>query len=520
MKKWAVAIPAAFLGYFFFYPLVTVLWTSLSGADTSIGDVLGNAGLRSVAWFTFWQAGLSTILTLAAALPAAYVVARYDFPGRGMFRAGVLVPFMLPTIVVAAAFVALWGPGGAVGFRIDNTVWAILVAHVFFNFAVVVRTVGTLWQHIDPRLEEAATMLGASRREAFRRVTLPLLRPAVAAAAAIVFLFSFTSFGIVLVLGGPTTATLEVEIYRQATALLNFEVAAVLAIVQLIGVVSILALYARFQDAAAHSLTLVPPRKPRPGPERRAVMVVVSASSAFLLAPLAVLVARSLQNSALGWRSLGGSTLTVSPISAVGNSLRFAAVATAIAMVVGLAAAATIAYRKTRSSRWFDALLMLPLGTSAVTLGFGFLVALDAPIDLRSWWMLVPIAHALVAIPFVVRLVAPVVRSIPPRLREAAAMLGASPAQIWRRVDVPIASPAALAAAGFAFAVSMGEFGATAFTARPDAPTVPVAIFRLLARPGAIPFGQAMALSVMLMVITAAIVGGLDRARFGQLGRF
>ena len=520
MRKWAFVLPATFLGYFFLYPLLTVLWTSLSGGDTSLGDVLGDSGLRSVAWFTFWQAALSTAITMLAALPAAYVVARYDFPGRSLFRAGVLVPFMLPTLVVATAFMALWGPGGALGLRLDNTVWAILVAHVFFNFAVVVRTVGSLWQHLDPRLEEAAATLGASRWESFRRVTLPLLRPALAAAAAIVFLFSFTSFGIVLVLGGARTATLEVEIFRQATALLNFEVAAVLAIVQLIGVAAVLSIYSRFQDAKGTTLAIVPPRRPRPGRERRLVLIVIGLSSAFLLAPLAVLVGRSFENSAVGWSSFGESALNIAPVTAVGNSLRFAAAATAIAMIVGLAAAVTIAYRRSRSSQWFDALLMLPLGTSAVTLGFGFLLTLDEPVNIQSWWLLVPIAHALVAIPFVVRLVVPVVRSISPRLREAAAMLGSSPGQVWRRVDAPIASPAALAAAGFAFAISLGEFGATAFTARPDTPTVPIAIFRLLGRPGAVPFGQAMALSVTLMAITTLIVIGLDRARFGQMGRF
>ena len=82
--------------------------------------------------------------------------------------------------------------------------------------------------------------------------------------------------------------------------------------------------------------------------------------------------------------------------------------------------------------------------------------------------MLVPIAQALVAIPFVVRAVVPVLRAIDPRLREAAAMLGASPARVWREVDLPIVARAALVAAGFAFAISLGEFGATLFIVRPD----------------------------------------------------
>ena len=80
----------------------------------------------------------------------------------------------------------------------------------------------------------------------------------------------------------------------------------------------------------------------------------------------------------------------------------------------------------------------------------------------------------LIAIPFVVRIMTPVLRAIDPRLREAAAMLGASPARVWREVDLPIVARAALVAAGFAFAISLGEFGATLFIVRPDAPTLPV----------------------------------------------
>ena len=173
-----------------------------------------------MAWFTLWQAVVSTILTLAVGLPAAYAVARYEFPGRRLFRAFVTVPFVLPTVVVATAFLALLGPGGPLAFlHWRPGVAPMLIAHVFFNVAVVVRTVGGFWANLDPRRVEAARMLGASRRRAFVHVTLPLLAPSIIAAASIVFLFTFTSFGVALLLAGPAHATLEVEIYRQAVDL-------------------------------------------------------------------------------------------------------------------------------------------------------------------------------------------------------------------------------------------------------------------------------------------------------------
>jgi thiamine transport system permease protein len=182
-------------------------------------------------------------------------------------------------------------------------------------------------------------------------------------------------------------------------------------------------------------------------------------------------------------------------------------------------AAAVIAYRRDWLAHGFDALLTLPLGTSAVIVGFGFLLALgNLPIDLRVSPILIPIAHTLVALPFVIRATTPVMRSVDHRLREAATVLGAAPQTVWRKVDLPIVGRAALIGAGFAFAVSLGEFGATLFIVRPATPTMPVAIYRLLGQPGALAFGQAMAMATLLMLLTAAAVLMLDRIRQTEAG--
>jgi thiamine transport system permease protein len=187
-----------------------------------------------------------------------------------------------------------------------------------------------------------------------------------------------------------------------------------------------------------------------------------------------------------------------------------------IASGIGMLAAVVIVRARGRSGRVFDSVLMLPLGTSAVTIGFGFLVALDEPFDLRASLLLIPVAHALVAIPFVVRSTVPVMESIQHRLREAAAVLGASPRRVWREVDLPLVARALAVAAMFAFAISVGEFGATSFIARPATATIPVAIFRLLSRPGT--FGEAMALSVVLMSITAVAALGIEAIRGNRSG--
>ncbi|GGN12344.1 iron ABC transporter permease [Streptomyces fuscichromogenes] len=532
-----MALPVAFFAVFFAWPVAAIVARGLKVDGVwrfgRIADVVAQSDIRHVLWFTTWQALASTALTLLAALPAAYVFARLDFPGKQVLRAVVTVPFVLPTVVVGTAFLALVGRGGLLdelwGVRLDTTVWAILLAHVFFNYAVVVRTVGGLWAQLDPRQEEAARMLGASAFGSWRKVTLPALAPAVAAAALMVFLFTFTSFGVVQILGGPTFATLEVEIYRQTSEIFDLSTAAVLTIVQFAAVGSILAVHAWTVRRRESALRLVDPsvtaRRPR-GTGQWALLAGVLASIAVLLVlPLAVLVRRSLDGGFGYYRALGdadGGTFLVAPIESVVNSLEYAAAATAFAVLIGGLAAAALARRDAgRLVRGFDALLMLPLGVSAVTVGFGFLIALDRPpLDLRQSWILVPLAQALVGVPFVVRTMLPVLRAVDERLREAAAVLGAAPWRVWREVDLPLVRRALLIAAGFAFAVSLGEFGATVFIARPDNPTLPVAVARLLSRPGDLNYGQAMALSTILMLVCAGALLLLERLRTDRTGEF
>ncbi len=521
-----ITVPLAFLAVFFVYPVVTIvgrgLWPDGSLDLDPLAEVFTDPSTRGVVGFTIWQAALSTVLTLAIGIPGACALARFRFPGAGLARSLVVVPFVLPTVVVGSAFLAI---------GVEPSLGAILLAHVFFNYAVVVRTVGGLWAHLDPRQEEAARVLGASRLRAFTSVTLPALRPALFAAAAIVFLFTFTSFGVVLVLGGPTNATLETEIYLQTAQQLDLQTAAALSIVQLVAVLALLVVTERLAGRRGIALTLrgvgTTARRLRTAGERAFVGTNLAVALVLLGAPIAVLVARSFETpGGVGldsYRALGelqaDSVLFVPPEEAILNSLLYATVAMVLALVVGGLAAFAIV--RTRRAGAIDAALTVPLGVSAVTVGFGFLIALDEPpLDLRTEWILVPIAQALVAIPFVVRLTTPVLRAIDPRLREAAATLGASPRQVWREIDLPIGSRALAVAGGFAFAIALGEFGATVFLARPDRPTLPVVIYRLLGQPGATTFGAAMAASTVLLVLAAVALVTVERARVADTGVF
>ncbi|MFC6303227.1 ABC transporter permease [Oerskovia jenensis] len=535
----AAGLPLLFLGVFFAWPVATLIargFVTDGSLDLSgFAEVFSEPRTWRIIGLTLWQGVLGTVLSVLLGVPGAYVLYRCRFRGRTFLRAFVTVPFVLPTVVVGVAFRSLLVEGGLLGFlRLDGTFGAIVLALVFFNYSVVVRTVGGLWEHLDPRAEEAARALGASPWRAFRSVTLPSLAPAIASAASIVFLFCATAFGVVLVLGGIQYGTIETEIWIQTTQFLDLRTAAVLSVVQLVVVVIALSVANRTRSRRDRALNLSAATSAARPLRLRADAVPLVVTAVVVLGlialPLVNLLVRSFQTPA-GWSlanyanlgTTGGrNALTVTVWEAAANSLRTAAVATLIAVVIGGLVALVVSRRpRSRTGRRaigaLDSVFMLPLGVSAVTVGFGFLITLDKPlgldVDLRTSGLLVPIAQAVVAIPLVVRTVLPVLRAIDPRLREAAATLGASPARVFAAVDGPIAARSLGLAVGFAFAVSLGEFGATSFLARPDTATLPVVIFRLIGRPGAENYGMALAASVVLAVLTATVMMVAERLR-------
>ena len=545
-------IPILFLLVFFFYPL---------GATFNlVFQEIFQKGLSVIKWarimrplgFTFYQAFLSTILTLCLGLPAAYVFGRFTFPGKTLLRVLATIPFILPTVVVAASFNALLGPRGwmnlflmnlfdlsAPPINVLNSLFAILIAHLFYNTTIVLRMVGSALEQLDPRLEEAARSLGASPFRAFWEVTLSLIKTPVLAAALLVFLFDFTSFGVILLLGGPGFATLEVEIYTQALYMLNLPLSGVLSIIQMICTLVITIVYTQLNRRInvglnprlkGENLRLVKTRL-----QRLMVIVILVTLVSLLVLPLTALAARSFTRleANRGDRSevqtgftlayyqelfinRQGSLFYVPPIKAALNSLIYALETVLFSVLLGLLAAYALS-KKNRFNRILDPLLMLPLGTSAVTLGLGFIIVFTKPpLDVRSFPLIIPFAHSLVALPFVVRTLQPAIMSIPRSLQQAASVLGASPWKVWREIDFPIIFKAGVVAAIFSFTISLGEFGATSFLTRPEAPTLPVAIYRFLSQPGGLNYGQAMAMATLLMFVCGLSIYLLEKYNQGD----
>ncbi|MCG2784438.1 MAG: iron ABC transporter permease [Anaerolineae bacterium] len=555
-------LPALFfLGIFFFLPLARILTLSLDS-----GFILSPGGsfyprLVSVLGFTFYQALASTLLTLAFGLPLAFLFARYDFPLKNLLRTLTAIPFMLPTVVVAAGFNALLGPRGWLNILLTEsglpaiafigTFGAILIAHIFYNTTIVIRLVGDAWSSLDSRLSDSANVLGANSWQTLWRVTLPLLRPSILAASLLVFLFDFTSYGVILLLGGVKYATLEVEIYIQAISFLNLPAAALLSVIQLLCTLGLSALYSRYVTRVTSqvkpSSQPAARRKPKTLTQHILIVSLSILCFAFFALPLASLPLRSVtrleasspERNEVKSRNQSpmtniftldyygelfinrrGSLFYVPPVQAALNSLAYAGLTVLLSLALGFPAASALLHSG-RLARWIDPLIMLPLGASAVTLGLGFIVTFNqnlptfqsSTFNLLTSPFLIPLAHTTIALPFVIRNLQAALSTIPERTREAARVLGATPWQVWQRVDWPIIRRATLSAGALAFTVSLGEFGAASLLARPEYPTLPTAIYRFLSQPGALNYGQAMAMATLLMLLTGVGIFAIERLR-------
>ncbi len=540
-------VPLVFLGVFYVYPLLSILDVSLRPAGvldlSAFVRLLTSDYYSGTLLFTVYQAALSTAFTLLLATPCAFVFARYRFRGKTLLLSLATLPFVLPTVVVALAFATLLGSDGLLNdlmktlfsleyepIQLERTLAMIIIAHVFYNFAVALRIMTSYWSSVGLGIEEAARCLGADELALWRDVRLPMLRPALLSAGALVFIFTFTSFGVILILGGIRFATLEVQIYYQAVNMFNLPLAAALSLVQIFSMLAMMVVYTATQKklhlAPVSSKTAA--KRAKAPLERLGLSLCVALIAILLFAPLVALILRSMlaagQLDLANYASLAqksrGSLLFIAPLESVFNSLRFALMAMTMALILGLIASYMIK-RRGRLSRLLDPLFMLPLATSAVTLGFGFIIALDEPpLNLRASWLIIPISHTLIALPFVIRSVLPSLRSIPPSLREAAQTLGASPIDALLTIDLPLLGRGIAVGATFAFTVSMGEFGASLFVAQRESVTIPVVIYRLLGDPGMTSYRQALAMSVLLMLVCAAGFLLIERLRIAGVGEF
>ncbi|SIR60023.1 ABC transporter permease [Natronorubrum thiooxidans] len=493
--------------------------------------------------FTAYQAALSTVASVALGLPAAYVLANYEFYGRRTLRSLTILPFVLPGIMVAVGFYAMFGRGGTlnsilgvVGFGpfafIETYPLAIVIlAHAFYNAPLVARLTVAAWESVDVRTVETARSLGASKRRAFRDVVVPQLAPAVLTGALLTFIFTFMTFPIVLALGGLQLATVEVWIYDRIQRL-EYAEAATLAILETILSLGLTYAYLRYESAQAgfSQAASRPAREPlypdfrtALSPRRLAIFAYGIIALVVFVGPMVSLVIGSvtdgsgltLRNYAfLLERQLEGASFQTLPLPAIRNSLLFGAATLVIAVPMGVVLS-VLTVRAGRSGTVIDTLGMLPLAVSGVVFGIGLLQGLVFGISLPGGWRLqvtgaiaIVIAHAVAAYPFVTRNVSPLLANLDPAMVESARALGASRLRALLDIELPLVANGIVAGAAFAFAISIGEFSSTVILASgSESYTMPVAVERYLGRRS----GPAIAMGTLLLIVTAASFVVIDR---------
>ncbi len=498
--------------------------------------------------FTAYQAALSTLVSVVVGIPLAYLLARYEFPGRQTIRSLTILPFVLPSIMVAVGFFATFGANGTLNAALGTvglgpldllpSLEAIVVAHAFYNAPLVARITTAAWESVDASAVETARSLGASPFRAFRDVVWPQVYPAVLMSAALTFVFTFGTFPIVLALGGFELATVEVFVY-QLIRDLNYAEGAALALVEL--AISLSLLYAYLRYEAAHTVQsggarpqerrpLWPPSRslrdllPRVGLAAYAVVALV-----LFAAPIASMVYASVSGPSgltldhyrfLVERQTTGASFQVRPWPAVRNSLLFGVAALAVALPMGVVVS-VLTTRDYRGRKLVDTVAMAPLSVSGIIVGLGLLRGLVFGVEIGGWRIAVGgalaivAAHAVAGYPFVVRIVAPGLESLDRRLVESARALGAPRARALLDIELPLVWPAVVAGAAFAFALSVGEFSATAVLASGTGQyTMPIAIERFIGRR----LGPATAMGVVLLVVTSVSFLLIDRLGGDRVG--
>ncbi len=531
-----------------FFTLSSAFVTEQGFTFSRIAGVFTDPYTQRIMLFTLLQATLSTLASLLVALPGAYLIATYSFRGKRLILALSAIPFVIPSILVVLGFVIFFGNNGFLN-RILMTLFkleepplsilysfpAIILAHTFYNFPIIMSLVSSYWEHMDGNCETASYTLGATKAKTFFSITLPRLLPAIISAASLVFLFCFNSFAIILVLGGgPRYTTMEVEIYRQARMLGQTGSAAALSLFSILVTSILLLWYNRTQKRLALSETYrnsnrLIEKKPATLPGKLLALFYTIVSSLFILGPIASVVVRSFMASSsrsgaeafsLKWYrqllSLERATGHMnSALQALSNSLVIAALVALC--TVPLALTLCVAIRKKEKGSLLELLGMMPMTVSSVIIGLGYyLISARIRGGLLTSYSLVVLAHMVIAIPFVLRTILPEYRKIPNSYIHSSLTLGAGPLRTFLQIELPLLRGAMLTGAIFAFALSMGEFNATLTLANSSIVTLPIVMYRLI---GSYNFQGACALGTILIAVCTLVFIVSELAKGGKYDR-
>lgn len=487
-------LPLAFLGGMVIAPL----WAMLNYQDAALlwRELLADDYYQRRILWTIFQAAATVCMTLLLALPVGWALARLDFVGKRWLLRGLMLPFVLPTLVVAMGVLALFGERGVLWRGWADTAYLLLYGNVFFNLPVMIRAAYQGFLAVPRHQLALAKLFGANVWQRFWWIEWAVLKNGLLGAACLVFLYCFSGFGLALLLGGRRYATIEVEIYQLIAHELDMSRASVLVwcVLAITALASGLSAWLNRPIHAAKIQT-VQPEKPR-GWQQKSVLWL--AWAIVLLVEGLPLLAIVFQAARAGeaWRVW----LSAETWLAVKNTVGFTLCAVVLATVFGVCHAAVA-----RQWLWLRGLMFLPMMISPVCLAFG--VLLLYPDWSASLWLLLGL-YALMAYPFVAKDVLTAWDNLPPCYISVARVGGATRFQAARYVLMPLLRPALRRGMTVAAATCVGEFAATLFLSRPEWLTLTTLIYQKLGKVGAYP--QALVLALGLMMLSVVIFALID----------
>lgn len=533
------AVPLGFVAALLIWPSLELFARGSAVADEASASLIGKA--PAAIWFTVWQGAASTALSMLLGIPTAMLLYRRRFFGSRLIRSLMLVPLVLPSIVVAVVFSSFqnWNTFYSIFGIVGSHIAWIITAHVFVNFALTARIVGSSWAALDGETEEAAALDGAGRFRTLWSVVLPQLRGALLASATLTFLFSVSSYGIVLVLGGGSIESIETLMAKSALQFLDLGTASVLALVQT--VITLVAVSISRRVSAAQSQIesgdLSEATKRIDRRDWAGLVVVIPTVVVFVISPLLNLVSKAITqpDGSIGpanFLALTGrgdrQVLNISVVDAIANSLRNLAISTVLAVAIGLLAVYLrtrwVVSRRTGRAIWIsDFIVLLPLGISPVVIALGWLVTFDQePLALRASWLAIPLIQALLALPLVIRVIQPAIQNLENGIIEASILDGLGSFGSFVRIQLSAIKPVVASAIGFAAIASLGEYGAAAMLTFGDQATLPTVLYQLISRPGSSNYGMAMAASTLLVLLTVLVIlvtSGRTKSAAGSIAR-
>ncbi len=523
-----------YITIFFYYPLIMISKDAFYDGNVFtlnyIVSLFHDASIISSIIFSFWEAIISVILSLLVGLPIAYIITKYEFRGKNALIALMMIPFILPGVVVAYAILTLYGINGFVtqiikflfGYELvlGQGLTGIFIAHVFYNAPLAALIISSVWKRIDPELEYAADVLGSTGAHKFFRLILPLISPGIFSAALIIFIFCFTSFEIIVILGGAVYRTMEVEIYTLYLAFFDFNRAAALSIIQLLIIAIVTFVYLRVLEGITEgrkigrteiieARKLFSSYKDLLNPKKLILFIYLVSFSLFMITPLIIVFIASIIDpvtkriSFVGWSTLFSNAyntfLGAPPIVAPINTITYSIIASTLVFAISIASARFL-HGKKFISLIYGVLIFIPVATSRITLGLGMIAAFGSTgilsIDPRP---LIIIAHTIIAYPFATRTILNGYSKIDPDLLNISDVLGASNRSKFLKVELPLLKPSLATSLVLAFAISAGEFAATNLLYRSKYATLTVFLFLMI---GARKFLVAGAAASLLSIIT------------------